>query len=124
MGFFNLMLGNDTEAVSLFKESRTSSDSQDPGFQKELLFNMGVALARSGDDVGAQEAYQAALEPAKASKDWRKVMGANEWLADQQIREGDSGAARALLQAAVKAAETGDLKEERKGLRRKIEGLA
>ena len=70
------------------------------------------------------QAYQATIEPAKVAKDWRKVMGANEWLADHQLREGDSGAARALLQAAVKAAETGDLKEERKGLRRKLEGLA
>jgi tetratricopeptide (TPR) repeat protein len=124
MGFFNLMMGNDQEAVSLFKESRTGADSQDAGFQKELLFNMGMAMARTGDELGAQEAYQAAIGPANAAQDWRKVMGANEWLAEQQIKEGDNSAARALLNAAVQAAESGDLREERKGLRRKLEALA
>ena len=124
MGFFNLMLGNDSEAVSLFRESRTGSDNRDAGFQKELLFNMGTALARSGDENGAQEACEAVLEPAKVAKDWRKVMEANSWLAEQQLRGGDTSAAKALLQNAVTAAETGDLREERKGLRRKLEGLA
>ena len=124
MGFFNMMLGNDSEAVSLFRESRTGADNRDAGFQKELLFNMGTALARSGDENGAQEAYEAVLEPAKVAKDWRKVMEANSWLAEQQIRGGDTSAAKALLQNAVAAADTGNLREERKGLRRKLEGLA
>ena len=85
---------------------------------------MGMALARTGDDLGAQEAYQAAIAPANAAQDWRKVMGANEWRAEQQIKEGDNSAAKVLLKAAVQAAESGNLREEKKGLRRKLEALA
>ena len=124
MGFFNLMMGKDQEAVSLFKESRTGADTKNMGFQKELLFSMGMAMARMGDDLGAQEAYQAAIAPANAAQDWRKVMGANEWLAEQQIKEGDKTAARVLLNKAVEAADSGDLRDAQKGLRRKLEALA
>ena len=48
-------------------------------------------------------------------------MEAAESLADLHMARGQKGEAAKLLQQAMQAAETGNLREERKGLRRKLE---
>jgi len=123
MGFFNLMLGRATEAVSLFRQSRAGADAAEPGFNKELLFNMGNALLQIGEKGQAEETLKASLEPATAAKDWRKVMAANQQLATLAEERGENDRARALLEAALRAADAGQFKEERKPIRRKLESL-
>jgi len=123
MGFFTLMLGRATEAVSLFRQARDGAATAEPGFLKELLFNMGNALLQIGEKSQAEETLKASLEPSTATKDWRKVMAANQQLATLAEERGEIDRARALLEAALKAAETGNLKEERKPIRRKLDAL-
>ncbi len=123
VGLFTLLLGKPTEAVTLFRESRKSADAADANFQKELLYNLGMALAQIGERAGAEEAMRGALKHSEAAKDWRKVVASCEVLADLEAARGNKQNAAALLDRALKAAEKGDLKDLRKGLRRKLEGL-
>ena len=123
IGLFNLMLGRTTEAVSVFRQSRSVADSNDSNFQKELLYNLGVAQLQIGEKSQGEEALKAGLRHAEQAKDWKKVVGANEALADLEIARGQAANARVLLDRALKAADKGDLKDLRKGLRRKLEQL-
>jgi len=124
LGFFNLMMGRTTEAVSLFRQARTGADATNGGFQKELLFNLGSALKKIGENTQAEEALAASLPHAQGSKDWRKVMVGHELLADIAQGRGDNDGARKHLDAALHAADDGGFKEERKGIRRKLDTLA
>ena len=121
LGLFNLMKGNPTEAVSLFRQSRGKADATNTGFLKELLFNMGGALTQIGEHSAAEEAFRGALPAATQSKDWRKVVGANRQLAAFAKARGDRNGAKNLLQAALQAASTGKLKEERKAIRKQLD---
>jgi tetratricopeptide (TPR) repeat protein len=123
LGLFNLMKGNPTEAVSLFRQSRSKADATNLGFLKELLFNMGGALTQIGEHSAAIEAFRGALPAATQAKDWRKVVGANRQLAAFAAGAGDKDAAKRLLQAAMQAASTGQLKEERKAIRKQLDEL-
>ncbi len=124
LGFFNLMMGRATEAVSLFKQARSAADATNVGFQKELLFNLGSALKQIGETAQAEQVLRDAIPAAAQAKDLRKVMVANELVADILQGKGDAAGARRHLQEALGAAETGGFKEERKGLRRKLDQLA
>ena len=123
IGFFNLMMGRATEAVTLFKQARSQADATNAGFQKELLFNLGSALKQIGETGQAEQVLGEAIPAANAAKDWRKAMVANEMLADLSQDRGDGDGARRFLGAALEAAEKGAFKEERKGLRRKLDQL-
>ena len=124
VGFFQLMLNRPSEALALFKAARVGANLQgDVIFAKELLFNTGVAALRIGERVQAQEAFKAALPAATQAKDARKIMGCHEALADIAAASGDASTARAQLNAAIKAAEAANLKEERKKLRQKLNRL-
>lgn len=123
IGFFNLMLGRHTEAVSLLRQARKEADATDPNFQKELLYNLGQALVNIGEKGQAEEALNSSLAPSKATKDWRKFVAASEQLADMLEAKGDKTKAKALLSSALQAAEEAGMKEERKGLRRKLDQL-
>lgn len=123
LGLFNMMKGNPTEAVSLFRQSRSKADATNAGFLKELLFNMGGALTQIGEHSAAIEAFRGALPAATQAKDWRKVVGANRQLAAFAAAGGDKNAAKRLLQAAMQAASTGNLKEERKAIRKQLDEL-
>ncbi|MCB9777505.1 MAG: hypothetical protein H6742_02980 [Alphaproteobacteria bacterium] len=124
LGFFNLMMGRATEAVTLMRQAKAGADATNAAFHKELLFNLGGALRQIGEVEQARENLEACLAPAAASKDWRKVMGAHDLLADIAQGKGDADGARRHLEQALDAADKGGLKEERKGLRRKLESLA
>lgn len=123
VGLFTLLQGKPTEAVSLFRQARQLSDGGDGNLQKELLYNLGAALLQIGERSSAEEALKASLKPAEGAKDWRKVLAASEHLADLDIARGNKDSARAHLDRALKAADRGDLKDLRKGLRRKLEAL-
>jgi tetratricopeptide (TPR) repeat protein len=123
LGLFNLMQGNTTEAVSLFRQSRDKADVSNAGFMKELLFNMGQALVQIGERSAGEQTLREALPAAQQAKDWRKVAAANQVLASLAAERGDRDAARKRLQAALQAADKGGLKEERKSIRRAIDSL-
>ena len=123
LGLFHLMKGSPTEAVSLFRQSRSKADATNAGFLKELLFNMGGALTQIGEHSAAIEAFRAALPAATQAKDWRKVVGANRQLAAFAAAGGDKAAAKRLLQAALSAENTGKLKEERKAILKQMDEL-
>ena len=124
VGFFQLTLDRPSEALALFKQARAGANlQQDAGFAKELLFNTGIAARRIGEKAQAREAFTAALPAAREARDARKVLACSENLADLAIEDGDTDTAKAQLTAALKVAEDGELKEERKRLRRKLERL-
>lgn len=123
LAFFNLQLGHATEAVSLFQQARERASAQDAGFQKELLFHLSAALLRTGDKAQAAAALQALVAPATAAKDWAKLVAANGQLATLAEERKDLNAARTWLTAAIDAAEKGGLKEEHKGLRKRLTQL-
>ena len=85
---------------------------------------MAGALLAIGEKGQAEDLYKQAVGPATESKDWRKVVAANQQLATISEEKGDTGAARGFLQAALQGAEQGGLKEERKGIRRKLDQLS
>ncbi|MEC8423129.1 MAG: hypothetical protein VX000_05090, partial [Myxococcota bacterium] len=118
-----LMLQRPTEAVALFRQSKEKANPQDTRFLKELHFNMAGALLAIGEKLQAEDLYKQAVGPATESKDWRKVVAANQQLAAISEEKGDTGAARDFLHAALQGAEQGGLKEERKGIRRKLDQL-
>lgn len=121
VGYFNLALNRPTEAISLFSKARERAGSDDPRFLKDLHFNTGLAYLRIGEKQNAAGALAAAVPHARNTKDWRRLMEANEHLADIEMSKGDKGAAARLLHEAINAADEGNLKEERKGLRRKLD---
>ncbi len=123
LGFFNLMLGRSKEAVSLFRQSRKGADAANPAFQKELLYNLGTALMKENEVQEAEDAFKAAINPAIQVKDWRKLVGARQQLADIAGQRGDTDTARALLYKAMEAAEQGNLKDERKAIKKRIDAL-
>lgn len=123
VGLFTLLMGKPTEAVTLFRQARQVADANDANFQKELLYNMGMALLQIGERAGAEESIRAGLKFSESAKDWRKVVASCEVLADLESARGNKANARALLDRALKAAEKGDLKDARKGLRRKLDAL-
>jgi tetratricopeptide (TPR) repeat protein len=123
LGFFNLMMGKSKEAVSLFRQSKKGADQANPAFQKELLYNLGTALVKENEMAEAEDAFKAAINPATQVKDWRKLSGAQQQLAGIAGKRGDTDIARALLYKAMEAAEQGDLKDERKNIKKKIDAL-
>ena len=123
VGLFTLLNGKPTEAVSLFRQARPLIDAGDANLQKELLYNLGAALLQIGERNSAEEALKASLRPSESAKDWRKVLAASEHLADLDIARGNKDSAKVHLDRALKAADRGDLKDQRKGLRRKLEAL-
>lgn len=123
VGLFTLLLGKPTEAVTLLRQARQVADGTDANFQKELLFNLGNALLQIGERAGGEEALKSSLKHAEQAKDWRKVVAASETLADLESGRGNAANARTHLERALRAVDKGDLKDMRKGLRRKLEAL-
>ncbi len=122
-GFFNIMLGRATEGVALLRQSKEKSSGSDATFRKELLYNLGSGLLQIGEKAQGEQNLMESLPLAQAAKDWRKVMGASEMLATLSIERGNKDAAKQQLEQALAAADAGGLKEERKGLRRKLDEL-
>jgi tetratricopeptide (TPR) repeat protein len=123
VGYFNLLLNRPTEAISLFNKAKDRAPANEPGFSRDLHFHLGMAYLRIGEKGSAQDALVHAANHSRATKDWRKLMEASEAIATLAMERGDKGLAQKMLQAAMDAADEGNLREERKGLRRKMEEL-
>lgn len=123
VGFFQLQLGRATEAASLFGKAVKAAPADDPNFLREVHFFHGVANLRIGEKATASSALREGLRHAQATKDLRKVMQANELLADLELERGDKASAARLYQDALKAADSADLREERRGIRKKLDGI-
>lgn len=123
VGYFNLLLNRPTEAISLFTKARDRAPANEPAFSRDLHFHMGMAYLRIGEKNSAQDNLVHAAQHSRTTKDWRKLMEASEALGGIAIERGDKGLAQKMLQAALDAAEEGGLREERKGIRRKLDEI-
>lgn len=123
VAYFQLMLNRPTEAASLLAKARERAPADDANFLRELYFHSGVASMRIGEKAQAVGHFQVAVKHAQATREFRKLVSANEHLATLAIEGGDKAAGAKHLQAAIAAAEAGDLRDERKGLRRKLDEL-
>jgi tetratricopeptide (TPR) repeat protein len=123
VGYFNLMLGRATEALSLFAKAKERAPADDANFLRELSFHTGLASLRIGEKTNAHNAFREAVGHAQKTKDFRKIVAANEQLAGIDLDRGDKSAAARWLNDAIKAAELGNLREERKGLRKKLDEI-
>ena len=122
VAFFQLQLGRNTEAHALLGKARAMvSETDDANFRRELNLQFGVASARIGEQNQAVDGFTRAVQLAQATKAWPRLVEAAEALSDIYVARGQKAAAATVLQQAVAAAEAGNLREERKGLRRKLE---
>ena len=124
LGFFNLMLGRSKEAVKLFQESRKGADASNPAFQKELLYNLATALMRENDVAAAEAAFKAAAGAAEATNDFRKLASAHQQLGMIAGKRGDTEVARHELNAALAAANQGELSEAREAIEKQLQSLS
>ena len=118
-GFFNLMLQRPTEAVALFRQSKEKANPRTPASQGIPLQHAGTAGHwREAPGGGPLQAGR----PVTESKDWRKVVAANQQLAAISEEKGDTGAARDPPRRPP-GRRAGRAQEERKGIRRKLDQL-
>ena len=121
VAFFQLQLGRNTEAHALLGKARAMvSDSDDANFRRELHLQFGVAALRIGEQQQAIDGYGKAVTLAQATKAWPRLIEAAEALADLHVLRGQKPEAAKLLTQALQACEAGNLREERKGLQRKL----
>ena len=83
-----------------------------------------VKLTSDSDKPEYDDSIVKLREAATAAKDWRKVCGANRTLSSIAENQKDLDNARTFLEAALAACDSGNLKEERKEIRRKLDSLA
>ena len=125
VGLFTLLGDKPTEALTLFKEARAAANlQQDLVFTKELLYNTGVAALRVGERRTAREAFTTMLPAARQSKDWGKMVGAYQSLANLSAAEGDKSNAVKLLGEALKVADNNNMKDERRAIKKRIDELS
>ena len=122
VGFYNLALGRHTEAASLFGKAKERAGGMDPKFLKDLNFNAGLAFTRIGERQNAETAFGEALQHSRSTKDWRRFVQASEHLAGV-VAGRDKTAAAKLLHDALQVADNANLKEERKGLRKRLDEI-
>ena len=124
VGLFNLMLQRRTEAVALFKAAREKLPAQNnPGFLKELLFSLGMTQLQIGEMQAGETNLREALAPAAAAKDWGKVVGAHQQIAEISKNKGDVDEARKHLNQAMKVAKQTNMSEARKRLKEQLKSL-
>lgn len=124
LGLFTLMLQKPVEALALLKESRSKANLvQDVMFAKELLYHLGVAASQAGDGPLAVASFTQAVGAATQAKDARKLMSSHKFLGELAASRGDTAEATAQFQKALETAESANLKEERKALRKQLDGL-
>lgn len=124
VGLFNLMLQRKTEAVALFKVAREKLPPQNnPGFLKELLFSLGMTQVQIGENQAGEQNLREALAPAAAVKDWGKVIGTHQQLAELARGRGDKNEAIKHLNQALKVAEQTKNSEIRKKIKDQLKSL-
>lgn len=126
LGFFHFAAGRGKEALVFLTqaEQRVGALGQHP-LVKELYYFKGMAHLQQGQDGDARTSLEKALPLTEQLKDWGKLTSTLEQLAGLAEKSGDKATARTHLTRAVELAGQHDqLKEARKGLRRKLEALA
>ena len=123
LGFFNLMLGRSKEAVKLFQESRKGADASSPAFQKELLYNLATALMRENDVAAAETTFKAVVGAAEATNDFQSSPArTNGW--DSSLESVVTLRLPAMsLNAALAAANQGELKEAQEAIEKQLQSL-
>jgi len=125
LGFFNYALNKPAEALTFFRQSeaRIAGLGNHP-VVKELHYFKGMAHLKVGEIAEAQTSLQRGLEPARAHKDWGKVVSAMGELAGIAEKSGDKSGAKKLLTDAIDLAQQANMNEQRKTLRKRLAGLA
>ncbi|MEZ4235713.1 MAG: tetratricopeptide repeat protein [Myxococcota bacterium] len=124
VGLFYYMTKKPTEALSYFRQSeeRIAALGSHP-VVKELYYYKGLAHVEAGETEEAKRTFGAGLRYMQEGKDWRKMCAALDHLATIEQKAGNVDVARKLLTDAVQFAQQGDLREERKELRKKLDAL-
>lgn len=125
LGFFHFAAGKHQDALTYLTqaEQRVGQLGQHP-LVKELYYFKGMAHLQTGQDADAQASFTKAVPLAEQAKDWGKVASSLEQLAGIAQKSGDTNSAKAHLARAVDLANQHDqLKEARKGLRKKLDAL-
>lgn len=125
VGFFYFVTNKPTEALSYFKQSedRIAALGKHP-VVKELYYFKGMAHLQAGQPDDAKRTLAGGLRHIQEAKDWRKMCSALEQLSGIEERSGNMELAKKLLGDAIKFAQEGDLREERKNLKKKLDALA
>ena len=125
LGFFNYALNKPTEALTYFRqaETRVASLGNHP-VVKELHYFKGMAHLKTGEVAEAKRSLGNALAPARNHKDWPKLISAMDQLAVIESQGGNNAEARTLLNQAIEVASQQNLKDQRKSLRKRLDGLA
>lgn len=126
LGFFHFMVQKPTEALAFFRQAEERIQAQSGGNHpvvKELYYFMGLAHLQSGNPDAAKTALRSGLRPAQAVNDFRRMVSSLEALAGIEEKQGNVEVAKKYLSDAVSFAEKGNMKEERKNLRRKLDDL-
>ena len=124
VGFFYFVTNKPTEALSYFKqaEDRVGALGKHP-VVKELYYFKGMAHLQAGQVDDAKRTLAQGLRPMQESKDFKKMCSTLDQLAAIESRAGNAAVAKKLLADAIGFAQQGDLKEERKSLRKKLEAI-
>jgi tetratricopeptide (TPR) repeat protein len=125
LGFFNFAGEKPTEALAFFRQAEPGVKSLgNHAVVKELYYFMGLAHLKSGNLDDAKASLRTGLRPAQQAEDWRKMVSALDVLAQIEEKQGNPTVAKKLLADAIGFAEKGNLREERKNLRRRLDQLA
>ena len=124
LGFFHFMSNKPAEAVSFFTQSeqRIAGLGKHP-VVKELHYFKGLAHLRTGDLEQAKRSLRNGLRPIQEAKDWPKMCSALDALSQIEERQGNRDVAKKLLTDAIGFAKQANLKEQRKALRKRLDGL-
>jgi hypothetical protein len=114
-----------TEALSYFKqaEDRVGALGKHP-VVKELFYFKGMAHLQAGQLDEAKRTLALGLRPMQEAKDFRKMCSTLAQLAAIETNGGNPLVAKKLLADAIGFAQQGDLKEERKSLRKKLDAIS
>lgn len=125
LGFFHFMTNKPNEAVAYFAQSeqRIAGLGKHP-VVKELHYFKGLAHLRTGDLNAAKSSLRNGLRPMQEAKDWPKMCSALDALANIEERQGNKAVAKKLLTDAIGFAKQANLKEQRKALKKRLDGIA
>ena len=124
VGLFNLLQNKPSEAVAFFKQasSRVASGGN-PGFLKELYFNMGQALLQIGEKGAAEQSLQNAIKPAVEAKDVQKSRIAYQQLGDLAHARNEISKSSEMYNNALRIAKESNDKEAQKDIKRRMKDL-
>ncbi|HMV67282.1 MAG TPA: hypothetical protein PKA64_10560 [Myxococcota bacterium] len=124
VGFFNLTLNKGTDAIPFFEQALERLKGQDSHpLMKDLHYHYGLASLQAGKADSARSALRASLRPLQAAGDHRKLVTALDQLAMLEHRAGNAGNAKKLLEQAMTVADTADMKDEKREIKRRLESL-